>query len=256
MGGAIALGLISRKVIEPACLTISDPNAGKLRLYRKMGAVAVRDNASAVKAADIIILAIKPQIFSEILEEIKGNISSKQLVISVAAGIEIKKIKKILGFKQPVVRVMPNLGAMVGSSMSAWTKSREVAKSQQKTVKLILGAVGKEVYINKEPLLDAVTAISGSGPAYFFYMAELLEIGAAKMGISKKVAAELAVGTLIGTAELLKQAQKRPRAYRSEVTSRGGTTEAAFRVLEKSDFSEIFILALKGARNRSRELRK
>lgn len=254
MGKAIASGLLKTKTISPSRLILTDPFPKGLEQFQKQNVTVTSDNEAAVKKADIILLAVKPQVFPELLPELKKSITQKQLIISIAAGIEIITIKKLLGISQPVVRVMPNLCAMVGESFSAWVKSKEVTKEQEKQVKVILEAIGKEAFLDDEQLLDAVTAISGSGPAYVFYLVELLEKSAVKLGIPEFLATVLASQTVIGSAKFLRESSTPAFELRQNVTSKGGTTEAAFKTFKEEKLSEVFYKGIKAANKRAKEL--
>ena len=253
MGQAIVNGLLREKVIKPRNLILADKLANNLVKYKKLGITTTTDNKEACERSDIIILAVKPQILKSILEEIKNNIQDDQLIVSIAIGVSVDTIKKILGKKQPVARVMPNLCAQVGESMSAWVKSKEV--SQIKSIKIILNSIGKEIQFKKEDDIDKATAISGSGPAYFFYLVELLEKSAVQIGINKKEAQILARQTLIGVARFLENSSESASQLRKKVTSKGGTTEAAFNKINNSKFEEIFLQAIKSAYNRAKDFK-
>lgn len=253
MGRAIARGLLRKKVISPGNLILSSRTISGLNGFKKRGVRVTGDNKAAAKNSEIIILSIKPQIFPAVLKEIRPVISKKQVIISVAAGVTIKTIKKTISRNQPVVRVMPNLGVQVGESMSVWVKSKEVNNRQSQVVKKILKAIGREFYVNSEILIDKITAISGSGPAYVFYLTELLEKSGLKFGLNRELASLLARQTLVGSSIILKNSKKPARVLRQEVTSKRGVTEAAFEVINKSEFEKIFITAIRAAYIRAKE---
>lgn len=238
MGKAIAAALLKQKVVNKKDLITSNSS---------------QTNKECVKKADIILLAVKPQIMAAVLNEIKNDISDKQLIISIVAGVEIKTIKKIIGDKA-IARVVPNLCTLIGESISVWVKTKKVNESQVKLMKLILQSFGKEVLVDEESDLDKVTAISGSGPAYIFYLVELLEQSAIKIGLKKDIAKRLASQTVIGSARLLESTDKSASTLRSEVTSKGGTTEAAFKEFAKLDFDKVFLKGVKAALKRAKQL--
>jgi len=240
MGQAIAQGLLSNKIIAQNQLFLTNSKT--------------RNNHDAVKKADVIILAVKPQVSHGILQEIKDGVKD-QLIISIMAGISIHTIQQALG-KKAIVRVMPNLGAKVGLSMSVWVKSKEVTKNQKTVVKDILNAIGQELEVDGEEKINIATAISGSGPAYFFYFTELLEQEAIKLGFSQKDAQLLAVQTLQGSAELLRHSKLSTNTLRLHVTSKGGTTEAAFEEFAKNNFDKIFQEGVQAAKKRAEELNR
>ena len=255
MGGAIARGLIQNKIISGKSITTSDPSSEKLREVEKFGVRISSDNKKSIQGADIIILAVKPNIVPVVLSETKESLSKRQLVVSIAAGVEIKTISRLIGGKQPIIRVMPNLCATVGMSVSCWVASREVPESDRKLIKRILVGLGREYFIDDENLLDKITAISGSGPAYVFYLVELLETAARKLGLKNELARILAVQTVIGSAELLKNSTKSAGELRAAVTSKGGVTESIFAVLKKLKFGDVFLKAIRAGAKRAKELR-
>lgn len=239
MGQAIVSGLLKQKLVLKKNLFLSNSS---------------EDNKGVAENSDIIILAVKPQQINQVLLRIKDVVSIKQLIISIVAGVEIKTIKKLLNRNQRVVRVMPNLNAVIGKSVSVWARSKEVTKDQSKLVKTIISCLGQEILINNESELDKVTAISGSGPAYVFYLAELLDQAAVIIGLERKIATKLAIYTLIGSAYLLENTDKHPGILRSEVTSKGGTTEAAFKEFAKGGLDKVFLKGIKAAYKRAQEL--
>lgn len=239
MGQAIANGLLSKKIITQSQLILTDSKT--------------RGNKEAIKKADIIILAIKPQIAATVLEEIKDEVRN-QLIISIMAGIALSTIQQTLGKKVAVVRVMPNLAAKVGQSMSVWVSSKEVTERYKKYVKIMLGAIGVQLELQEEQQINMATAISGSGPAYFFYLTELIEKAAYKIGFSHKEARLLAIQTLLGSADLLRTSTYSVGELRNAVTSKGGTTEAALAIFDKQKLDKRFILGIRAAYNKSKEL--
>lgn len=255
MGKALTYGLLRHQKISYSNIILSNPTFTDLIHLKKSGIKLISDNKEAAKNADIIILAVKPQVIFFVLEEIKHVVSQDQLIISIAAGIEIKTIKSILGRKQPIVRVMPNLCAKVCESMSSWTKSKEVTRANTEIARAILQTIGKETMLENEGLLDRATAISGSGPAYVFYFTELFVRSAIELGIDKDLAEKLVLQTLIGSVKLLENLQEKASILRQQVTSKGGTTEAAFNIFNKSDVDKIFMKAINAAYKRSKELR-
>ncbi len=239
MGQAIAQGLLGKKIVSKNQLFLTNSRT--------------KNNKQAVQKSDIVILAIKPQIAMGVFEEIK-NVVKDQLIISIIAGIMIPAIHDALGKKVAIVRAMPNLAAKVGESMSVWVKSKEVTSTQEAIAKIILEAVGVQQEFKEENKIDMATALSGSGPAYFFYLAELLEKGAVQIGLSKKEAQFLSKQTLIGSAHLLEKSESSPEELRHAVTSKGGTTEAALAVFQKSDIEQTVTRAMNSAYKRVSKL--
>lgn len=241
MGSAIIKGI--RKKYR---ITVSDIDQNKLR------GLNIKDNRKAVKDVDIIVLAIKPQNMAPVLEEIKGIVKPSQLVISIAAGIKTRKIENRLG-KIPVVRVMPNMPLLVGMGIGALCRGRYAKYSHIKDAGRIFPGF---IFIKKESLMDAVTAISGSGPAYVYLFIESLIKSAVRLGLSKDDAETLVYQTLKGAIALLEKSGKPPEELRRQVTSPGGTTEAALKVFQKKGFSKIIEKAVNAACKRAKELSK
>lgn len=257
MGPAIARGLTINKLMDASHITLCDPDADRLReLIRELGVEAYTDNSEGSENADIIILAVKPNLIKAVCEELKSSLK-KQVILSVAAGITISSIQKWLGKKKhPIVRVMPNTPSQIGVGMSGWTTTSEVTERQKQTVMQILQALGDEVYFETEEAIDLVTALSGSGPAYFFYFVEVLARAGEKLGLSKKQAEHLARQTAYGAIELLKRSEKTPQNLREEVTSKGGTTEAALNVMKKEGLEDIIEKALQTAVKKAKQISK
>jgi pyrroline-5-carboxylate reductase len=200
-----------------------------------------------------VVLAVKPQNIQEVLVGLKGKLKNNQLILSIAAGVRIKAIVAGTGHRK-VVRSMPNTPAQIGLGISGWTATKEVTAAQKKLAQSILGAMGKEIYFADEKYLDMVTAVSGSGPAYIYLFAEALIEGAVELGIKRQDAATLVLQTVLGAAHLLNQSSKTPAELRRDVTSKGGTTERAIEVFEKSGLTNIVVKAVLAACQRAKEL--
>lgn len=257
MGKAFLVGLLQKQVISAGLVTVADPHQEKLDMLNKEWGVAVTtDNREAVIEADVILLAVKPQRMRSVLEEIKNAIQPHALSMSIAAGFTIGSMTSVLERpNQPIVRVMPNLAATVGKSVSGWIANSHVSDEQKKDTKQLLEAVGTEFIVDTEEMLDVVTALSGSGPAYYYYFIEAFIEAAKKLGMEEAQAMQTATQTFLGAAELLKHSGKSPQELRMAVTSKGGTTEAAVLFLEKQSFSSLMAEALKIARDRAKQLR-
>ncbi len=239
MGQAIRDGILKNKLINKNQLLVSNKQL---------------TNKLVVNQGDILIIAVKPQVIKIVLEEIKDVISKDKLIISIVAGVEIKSIEKFLCKKLKIIRVMPNLCAKVNQSVSCWIKNKNVNDKDIKIFKKIFQLIGTEIELKNENLLDQVTAISGSGPAYFFYLTELMEKAAIKIGLDKKLAYELVTQTLVGSSEYLKKSKESLKTLRQKVTSKGGTTEAAFNKIVDSEFESVFLSAIKSAYKRAIQL--
>jgi len=256
MGEAMLAAVLTKALAKPESISVSDISSSRLDYLKKQYAVMVTpDNVEAVSGKDIVILAVKPQNLTEIMDELKGKIVSSQLVLSIIAGAKINTISQGLAHSA-VVRAMPNTPARVGEGMSLWTATPNVTKEQKQSVKAILGAMGKELYVEDENYLDMATAISGSGPAYFFLMVEALVKAAVEIGLPPDVAQEIVVQTMLGSAKFIQTSGEAPAELRQKVTSPGGTTAAALAQFEKGDFNELVKKAVKAAYERAKELGK
>ena len=254
MGEAMLSAVLAKGLSFREEVTVSDLSQSRREhLEREYGVTATSDNRQAVGRGDIVVLAIKPQNLDEVAAEIKGEFKSPQLVVSIIAGARIDTLCQKLGYRQ-VVRVMPNMPAQIGEGMSVWTATPEVGGEQRKWAGSILGAMGRERYVTDEKYIDMATAVSGSGPAYVFLLAEALADAAVKIGLSYDVARELVEQTVLGAARFMQHSDRLPAELRHMVTSPGGTTAAALARLEKGRFTELIKEAVTAAYHRAREL--
>jgi len=256
MGSIIAQGLIAHKIIFPKNITITDIDAAKLDSLRSSLKVTVSPhNEKAVKGADIIIIAVKPQNMAATLKEICPAVNKSKVVISIAAGITTSFIEKSLTKGVRVVRVMPNTPALVSEGAAAVAAGRYAKANDIKLTRAIFNAVGISVEV-KEKLMDAVTGLSGSGPAYFFLIIEALIEAGLKTGLSRALAKKLASQTMMGAARLCLESDKEPAQLREMVTSPNGTTFAGLKVMEEKNIRRIMVATVEAATNRSKELAK
>ncbi len=257
MAEALIKGIIKARLFKPADIFISDVRHERLdELKSQYGITICKTNADLAAKAEVIVLSVKPQNMADVLGELKGKIG-EQLVISIAAGIKTEKIGAGIG-DIAIVRVMPNTPALVGKGASG-IYFNEKAKSSQADVLDIFNAVGTTVVLDDEGLIDAVTALSGSGPAYFFLLEEMMIRAGIEMGLDAQTAKELTLQTAIGAATLAIEGDQKgddPKALRQKVTSPGGTTEAAIKVLNEGGINALVLQALERACQRSRELSK
>jgi len=254
MGEALIAGLLRSGHWKPSQIIACDirhDQLVKLQLRYKVRASA--DNRWAVREADIVLLAVKPQHMKHVLEEVGPVIRQNQLVLSIAAGITSSFIEKYLAKRVPVVRIMPNMPALVGMGMAGVSRGRYARRFHESTARGIMETVGKALTVSERDM-DAVTAVSGSGPAYVFYVAEAMKGAGIKLGLAPHVADQLVRQTIKGAGALLAQSHEEPHTLRERVTSPGGTTEAALKVMEGAKIRAIFTKALERARDRSREL--
>ena len=256
MGGIIAEGLITQKIVPAKNITIADIDAKRLDFLRtSMKTNITQDNEKAVKNADIIILAVKPQNMIVTLLGIRPVINKSKTVISIAAGITTKLIGKHLNQGVRIVRVMPNTPALVGEGAAAVAPGRFARAADVNITRAIFNAVGISVEV-KEKMMDAVTGLSGSGPAYFFLIIEALIEAGFQSGLPRKLAKQLAAQTMLGAARLCMESDKEPAQLREMVTSPNGTTFEGLKVMEANNVRKIMVATVQAATRRSRELAK
>lgn len=256
MGEAL-LARLSGVVEKSTHLMVSEMDAARREYIQGKYRIIVEiDNNEVVKFSDVIIIAVKPKDFEELLSgEVCCGVSNKKLIISIAAGVTTKYIEKIVGGDVPVIRVMPNMAASIGEAISSISRGSSATDKDMALAREIFSLIGETVEID-EKLVDGVTAISGSGPAYFFYLVESLIASAKMLGIDDNTARRLVVKTALGSAKLLDVLDEGPDALRKKVTSKGGTTEAALKVFESKKFKDIVKAAVKKAHSRAREISK
>ena len=256
MGEALLQGVIAKKLIPTKDIFISDIVKERLIELRDAYKVnAITDNKEMVKKGDVLIAAVKPQVMAETVDGISKVVSNKKLLISIAAGVKIDFFESRLPKGSRVIRAMPNTPAMIGEGVTALARGSNATDDDMKIAEHIFGAVGKVVVVNEE-LMDAVTGLSGSGPAYVFMIIEALSDGGVLMGLSRDVATQLAAQTLIGSAKLLLESGKHPGALKDMVTSPAGTTIVGIKALEKGKLRATLISAVEAATLRSKELGK
>lgn len=250
IGGLIADGYNSESIIA------SDPDQQKLTdMAAKLGIGAAKSNTEALLAADIVVLAIKPQVLQSVCEELAESAQTHQpLFVSIAAGIREPQIQEWLGGSLPIVRTMPNTPAMLQAGATALYANEYTSTDQRNLAESILRAVGLTSWVDNEDLLDAVTALSGSGPAYYFLVMEAMEAAGIELGLPADTARILTLQTALGAARMAMESDNSPATLRERVTSPGGTTERALSILNDHNLQETFKAALIGARDRSIEL--
>ncbi len=252
MGETVLSGLL-RAGWDAGKITVTDRRPERqLELQQKYG-VVVLDNAEAAAAADTVILVVKPQDMNDLLTEIAGAIRPETLVVSLAAGVDTAAMESQLPSGTPVVRVMPNTPAQVDEGMAAISPGSHAQAEHLDRVSDILSATGRVITL-PERYQDAVTAISGTGPAYLFFVVEAMIEAGVHLGLPRDTSTELVVQTMLGSAKLLRETGEHPTVLRERVTSPGGTTAAAVRQLEEHRVRAAFMVAMEAARDRSRAL--
>jgi pyrroline-5-carboxylate reductase len=256
MGEAILAGL-SKELEKSASIMVSEQDAARRDyLQGKYKIIVEIDNNEVVKYSDVIILAVKPKDFDAVLKtEVCCGLSEKKLFISIAAGITTKYIEDAVGKDIPVIRAMPNMCALVGESITSLSRGSSANVRHIETATEIFSLIGDVVEVD-EKLVDSVTAVSGSGPAYFFYMIESLVAAGVSVGLEKATAQKLALKTALGSARLLDLLHEDPALLIKKVASKGGTTEAALKIFDKKKFKNIIYDAVRAAYKRAKELVK
>jgi pyrroline-5-carboxylate reductase len=252
MGEALLSGML-RAGRGADALMVAERHPERAQFLRERYGVATPSNLEAVKSADILVLAVKPQDMAALLTEVGGDVRTDQLVVSVAAGIPTSFIERHLGPDVPVVRVMSNTAVLVDAAMSAISPGSHAGPEHLRTAESLLTPVGEVIRV-PEAQQDAVTALSGSGPAYFFYLVEAMTEAGILLGLPRDVAHNLIVQTAIGSARMLKETGEHPVILREAVMSPAGTTIAAIREMENHGVRAALLAALEAARDRSREL--
>ncbi|MXZ71895.1 MAG: pyrroline-5-carboxylate reductase [Acidobacteria bacterium] len=254
MGSAMIGGLASRHGVEPGQLTASDRHDERLDEVRgQFGVGTTHDNRAAAAGAQVVVLSVKPQVLPGVLRELRGHIDPNALVLSIVAGATIETMATGLDHRA-IVRTMPNTPAQVGEGMTVWCATPEVSEAQRAQASAIVGALGRQWFVEDEAFLDMATAISGSGPAYVFLMMEALIDAAVHLGFSRDAARELVLQTIRGSAIYAQQQPVHPAELRNRVTSPGGTSAEALYQLEKGNFRTVMSKAVVAAYNRSVEL--
>lgn len=257
MAASLINGLIADG-FDPKKIMASDPDSAKTaHLSNILGIESTSDNNEAIRFAEVVVLAIKPQMLEQVATDIAPAVQEKQpLVISIAAGIQEKDIENWLGGKVALVRTMPNTPAMIKVGATVLHANTMVSSEQKNLAETILRAVGLTQWVESETMLDAVTALSGSGPAYFFLVMEAMEAAAVELGLPKDTAHILTLQTALGAARMAMESSDTPATLREKVTSPGGTTEAALNRFEDGGLRDLFLQALTQAHDRSIELSK
>jgi pyrroline-5-carboxylate reductase len=250
IGGLIHNGYDNQHII------VSDPDSSRLQQLAELYSVRTsEDNLPAVEAADVLVLAVKPQVLAQVCQQLQPAVQQKQpLIISIAAGIRSTDIERWLGGNLPVVRTMPNTPSLIQAGATGLYANAATSSEQKTIAEQILKAAGLTLWVEKEDLLDAVTALSGSGPAYYFLIMQAMQRAGEKLGLDAHSADLLARQTALGAARMATEGEDDPATLRAKVTSKGGTTAAAIASFEASQLDDIILRALTAARDRATEL--
>lgn len=254
MAEAIIKGVIFSDIFDSRNVVCSDKSTERLQyVKRKYKVLTTSDNKEAANSSDVLVISVKPQNINELLNEIKEINLSRKIVVSICAGVKCTKLEQSFKDKVAVIRVMPNTPALVGSGVSAIAKGNYALKKDLGVAKKIFEGVG-EVFEIEEELMDTVTAISGSGPAYVFYLLEAMIEAGEKLKLKDEYAKKLALHTFMGAAKLALDSKDDLKTLRKKVTSKGGTTEKAINLFAEKKLKDIFIAGIKAAAQRSKEL--
>ncbi|MTI85122.1 MAG: pyrroline-5-carboxylate reductase [Firmicutes bacterium] len=254
MAEALLAGIINSGLLPPGKLYVSDLQPERLaHLKNKLGINIVKGNTELVQQVDIVVLAVKPFVLSDILEDVGESVTSEQLVISIAAGISTPYIEKYLKQGVPVIRVMPNTPCLLGEGALAVAGGKNSLPEHHEKVEEICSSVGTVVLV-KENLMDAVTGVSGSGPAYMYLVAEAMADAGVRMGLPRDIALKLGAKTMLGAAKMILETGEHPARLKDMVTTPGGTTIEGLFALEDAGVRAAFARAVEAACNRSGEL--
>jgi len=254
MAAALACGFIRGELASPREIIAGDPvDAARKQFADRVGAKTVTANAEVAKFAQVLILATKPDQVAGALSEIRSLFTEKHLLISIAAGVTLAKLEAALSAGARVIRVMPNTPALVGAGASAFALGKSATPADSELAKKLLSAVGLAIQV-KEPLLDAVTGLSGSGPAYVYQFIEALSDGGVAAGLPRDVATQLAAQTVLGGAKMVLETGQHPGALKDQVTSPGGTTIEGLHELEKGKLRAAVMSAVRAATEKSKKL--
>jgi pyrroline-5-carboxylate reductase len=255
MGEALVSGLVLSGASRPEAIVCTDVREERLEELRtRYGVQTTTDNLEAVRASEVVIYAVKPQLMAEVLKETAELLDMSKLVISIAAGVPLRAIESLLQKELRLIRVMPNIAASVKESATALSAGKHARREDVELAMSIFNSVGKTVFLRENYLMDAITGLSGSGPAYIFIIVDALADAGVKMGLSRKDAQYLAAQTVLGSAKMLMETREHPGQLKDRVTSPGGTAIAGIHTLEKGGLRTTLINAVEAATLRSKEL--
>ena len=255
MATALVRGFTAARLFKPSQMIVTDSESAKRRTaVRKLHVAASADNRAAVASARVVLLAVKPQVIDAVMDEISPEVKARHLFVSIAAGVTTHRMEAHLGTAARVVRVMPNTPALLGRGMSVVVRGSRATAADERLVLRLFRSVGEAIATKSELVLDAVTGLSGSGPAYVYLFAEALIRGGIGVGLDEETSRRLALQTILGAAHMLSETGETPEALRAAVTSPGGTTLAGLTEMQQRHFVETVVAGVVAATARSREL--
>ncbi len=254
MGEAMIAGAIRNDLSGAGSIAVCDIAAARRQhLASRYQVSALDDAAAAIDRADIVVLAVKPQEFAAAASQIKGRLADTQTVMSIMAGVRIETIRDLLAHDQ-VIRAIPNTPATISEGMTVWTATPAVTPAAHDDVRMLLGVLGKEIYVESEKYVDMATAVSSSGPAYVFLVMEAMIDAAVHIGLRRDMATPMVIQTLLGSARYAQESGRHPSELRNQVTSPGGTTTEGLLELEEAGLRAAFARAIEAAYLKAREL--
>lgn len=256
MGEAMVAGLLAKRLVDPEQIVASHPRADRREQLTNRYAIRVSEaNLDAARTADLVVLTVKPQVLAPVMRQLKGHLREDQIVISILAGATFTKLSAGLEHNA-LVRVMPNTPAQIGQGMLVWTSTPSVTPQRMDQVRSVLGALGRELWVETEKYVDMATALSGTGPTYVFLMMESLIDAGVHMGFPRRIAEEIVLQTVSGSVEFARDSGKHMAELRNMVTSPGGTSAEAIYQMEKGSLRTIYSKAVYAAFQRTQELAK
>lgn len=254
MSEAMVRGILGKGLVRPGDIVVSDISKARCTFLKEnYGIKSLSNNLSAIKDAEVIVLAVKPRVLSQVAEELKGHLQPEQLVLSIIAGATISRLSDSLGHST-IVRAMPNTPAQIGEGISVWTATKETDEAQREKARSLLGALGKEIFVSEEEYVDMATAVSGSGPAYVFVVIEAFIDAAVHIGLPREMAEQLVLHTVSGAAHLVEETGKHPAELRNMVATPGGTTVEGLHQLEEGGLRALFARAILASYRKAKTL--
>lgn len=255
MGEAMIRGMLEKDVARPTDITASDvSDSRRSYLSQKYDIATLADNRSAADRAEAVVLAVKPVSMPSVMQELKGSLKAEQTVISIAAGTTLTKLCQ--GLDRPsVIRAMPNMPAQIGEGITVWTATSDAKEEDKQRARLVLGTLGKQVFVPDEKYIDMATAVSGSGPGYVFLIIESFIDAAVRIGLPRDMAHELVLETVAGSTHLIQKSGRHPAELRNLVTSPGGTTAEGLHQLEEGSLRALLARAIIAAHEKAKALR-